>query len=183
MHLTNYAVNRSNRSGGPTDPKLSTRLPHVKSAEGGSESDEEAASLGSGGGGGSEDDGVTPPDFRAYDANLTPDDPVLYGMNGVKWSLSAFFQVLEADGVDIQKLWSRICDLVSKTILSVSPVTAHLYRSSRVGNRVSEANPSEEEQGARTCGRAACMCHARGVSPQAFSALSCLDLMYCLTMS
>ena len=43
---------------------------------------------------------------------------------GHKWSLSALFRHLEENGVDIKLLWSRIYDLIIKSIISVEPFMA-----------------------------------------------------------
>ena len=42
---------------------------------------------------------------------------------GSKWNLSAYRQHLEKEGVDVEKLFEKINDLVVKTILSIAPET------------------------------------------------------------
>lgn len=42
---------------------------------------------------------------------------------GNKWSLSALFKHLESVSVDTDFLWSRIYDLIIKTIISIEGTT------------------------------------------------------------
>jgi hypothetical protein len=51
----------------------------------------------------------------------------------------------------------QLCDIVAKTILSVRPRAAHLYRSSRGACRLSTACAGEEEQGAPKFHAAVCL--------------------------
>lgn len=47
---------------------------------------------------------------------------------GHKWSMSALFKYLEQHGVDVSLLWSRIYDMIIKTILAVEPKVVEQVR-------------------------------------------------------
>ena len=49
---------------------------------------------------------------------------------GHKRSLTAVLKLLEEEGHDVDLLMNRICDLIIKTIVTVQPQLAHVYRSS-----------------------------------------------------
>ena len=53
---------------------------------------------------------------------------------GHKWSLSALFRHLSGVGVDTILLWSRIYDVIIKTILSVEDVVLDTSREMGVGH-------------------------------------------------
>ena len=50
---------------------------------------------------------------------------------GHKRSLTAVLKLLEEEGHDVDLLMNRICDLIIKTIVTVQPQLAHVYRSSQ----------------------------------------------------
>eukprot|EP01022_Parablepharisma_sp_SALTPOND_P028771 TRINITY_DN71686_c2_g1_i1.p1 TRINITY_DN71686_c2_g1~~TRINITY_DN71686_c2_g1_i1.p1 ORF type:complete len:687 (+),score=29.97 TRINITY_DN71686_c2_g1_i1:1276-3336(+) len=60
--------------------------------------------------------------------NIEQDD------QGHKWSLSALFRHLASIGVDITLLWSRIYDVIVKTVLSVEDVVLETSRNLGVGH-------------------------------------------------
>lgn len=50
---------------------------------------------------------------------------------GCKWSLDALLQCMEEQGIDSEALWTRIKDVITKTVLSARPAMAQKYRSTR----------------------------------------------------
>jgi len=50
---------------------------------------------------------------------------------GCKWTLTSLFESLEAQGIDTERLWERIKDVITKTILAVRPTLAHKYKAAR----------------------------------------------------
>ena len=53
---------------------------------------------------------------------------------GHKRSLSSFLQHLSDEGVDVDDLWEKICDIITKTLCIVQPLLAHLYRSAQAND-------------------------------------------------
>mmetsp|Transcript_21574 Transcript_21574/g.3525 ORF Transcript_21574/g.3525 Transcript_21574/m.3525 type:complete len:94 (-) Transcript_21574:306-587(-) len=43
--------------------------------------------------------------------------------------MSSVLEYLADNGVDVDELWTRICDLVIKTLCSIQPALGHAYRS------------------------------------------------------
>ena len=50
---------------------------------------------------------------------------------GCKWTLTSLFESLEAQGIDTERLWERIKDVITKTILAVRPTLAQKYKAAR----------------------------------------------------
>jgi hypothetical protein len=156
--LTNFAINRANRTGGPKSFEVSGKRGTRRAGGDGDIDGEDDADVetvdGSGAGAAragwssagafDSDDEDSAFDPFSYDYSR---NPVLQETLGIKWSLTALFRVLKSNGVDTSRLWRRLSDIIAKTILSIRPKAAHLYRSSRGPCRLSTAQPGEEEQG------------------------------------
>jgi hypothetical protein len=50
---------------------------------------------------------------------------------GCKWTLTSLFESLDEQGIDTERLWERIKDVITKTILAVRPTLAQKYKAAR----------------------------------------------------
>ena len=53
---------------------------------------------------------------------------------GHKRSLTSVMKTLKEMGKDSELIWHRICEIITKTVISVQPILAHTYRSSQPDN-------------------------------------------------
>ena len=64
-----------------------------------------------------------------HNPNFIQNEDVRKDHIGHKRSLKSTFELLEKSGIDTQILWSKIEDMIIKTICSVQPVLSHHYKS------------------------------------------------------
>lgn len=48
-----------------------------------------------------------------------PNDDAVQEDSGFKWSISAFCQHMEKEGVDLRLMWAKIYDLIIKSVLAI----------------------------------------------------------------
>lgn len=53
---------------------------------------------------------------------------------GHKRSLTSILKRLDAEGHSSEAVWGQICELITKTLISVQPTLAHHYRSCQPDN-------------------------------------------------
>jgi tubulin polyglutamylase TTLL5 len=63
-----------------------------------------------------------------HSASFVPNTDAAADDVGAKWSLRALRSRLRQDGIDVDAIWSRMNDIIIKTIISAEPFVAAAYR-------------------------------------------------------